>query len=435
MGKIYEEAMNYLYSLPDYERLGKASMDIKRVQHLMEAIGSPHLKLQAIHIAGTKGKGSTSAMLESILRRAGFRTGLYTSPHLIHVEERIRVNGREIGRSELARSILEIGGIAEKNGIPCTTFELLTATAFSWFEAMKVDIAVLETGMGGRLDATNVIPSPLICVLTSIGLDHIEILGSTIGEIAREKAGIIKPGSTVICSPQRPEAMAEIEKAADEMRARVVAVGRDIMYDLISSDRRGPVINFHGIRSRYEGVRIGLLGSHQAENAAVAIASVEELIGRGYDIKEEAIREGLRKVKWPGRLQIVGKRPYIVLDGAHNPDSMEKLVRALDEVFPGVRRIAIFGAMKDKDIRGMISLLRPAISYLIATRIKSQRSAGQSDISSLAKELGITDICETSELSEAMERAYKISNPDDLILITGSLYLVGEALEMMRKAR
>lgn len=431
MGKAYEDAINYLYSLPDYERLGKASLNIERVSNLMEVLGNPHLQIKAIHVAGTKGKGSTSAMLESILRRAGLRTGLYTSPHLLHVEERITISGRKIGKSALARLILEVGRIAERNGILCTTFELLTAIAFSWFRKSCVDVAVLEVGMGGRLDATNVIQSPLLCILTSIGLDHTDVLGSTISQIAREKAGIIKPGSTVICSSQKPEAMMEIERIAAEMGARMIVVGRDVSYDLVRSDKNGVLMNFYGVSERYERVRIGLLGSHQAENAALVLAAVDELRRKGYRIDEEAIREGLRKVKWPGRFQIIRRKPYIVLDGAHNPDSIEKLVKALDEIFPGVRRIAIFGAMKDKDIKGMLGTLIPVISYLITTRVRSSRSAEPTEISELARSMGMKELCETSGLPEAMERAYKVSSPNDLILITGSLYLIGEALEIM----
>jgi dihydrofolate synthase/folylpolyglutamate synthase len=362
----YSATIAYLHSLTDYEktrieRYTPETLDLLRVEQLLAALGDPHARFPAVHIAGTKGKGSTAALVESCLRAAGYRTGFYTSPHLHTFRERIQVAGHKITREEVVALVEKVRPLIER--IPgVTTFEAITAIGFLYFARSDVDVAVVEVGLGGRLDATNVL-MPEVSAITSLSLDHTYLLGDTLAEIAYEKAGIIKSGIPAISAPQRAEAIKVLETVCRERHAPLTEVGRDWDYDPGPADFDGQVftVRFLGDEgSELDGEYwMPLLGRHQLENGASAIAALHALRQRGFRIPNEAVHEGLRDVRWPGRLEILGHEPLVVVDCAHNPYSARVLRRALEEWFPGQRWVLIFGASADKDIAGMLEALLP----------------------------------------------------------------------------
>jgi dihydrofolate synthase/folylpolyglutamate synthase len=356
----YQESLEYLLRFADYERIPRSGVvwDIKRIERLLEKLGNPHLAARTAHIAGTKGKGSTSAMIASILKQAGYRVGLYTSPHLLSYTERIRVDGQPISEEEWAGLVACIQPHVEavnREGEfgELTTFELYTAMAFAHFRDIKADYQVMEVGLGGRLDATNVV-QPQVGVLTSISYDHMEVLGDTLAKIAGEKAGIIKPGCAVVSAPQSPEAMEVIEWVCRERGARLVKAGKDVTWKTGGFNEEGQSFHLKGLLGEYD-LRIPLLGGHQVENAANAVAAVELLAGMGAKVTKKNIVAGLRQVDWPGRLQVLRRNPRVVIDGAHNVYSMQKLGEALKKYFKYERLILILGFSSDKDVPGMVA--------------------------------------------------------------------------------
>ncbi len=429
----YKEALEYLESFIDYEKLVdydySGSLKLDRMEALAAKLGNPHEGLRCIHISGTKGKGSTAAMVFSILKEAGFKAGLYTSPHLLSFRERIRVDEELISEPDLARLagiIKAQTDLMDKNGDEYPTFfEVYTALAFLYFKEKRAAICVIEVGMGGRLDATNII-KPLCCAITPVSLEHTQKLGDTVEKIAREKAGIIKKGSVCISSPQDVSAATVIKQACADAGCKLYEVGRQITlkeegYDTILKRQ---FFSVKGMFQKYENLELGLLGDHQLVNAAAAIGLVESL--RFYDIiiSYNNIRAGLAKVQWPGRLQILQVNPYIVLDGAQNRASAKALKTAIKKFFKYSRLILILGISKDKDIKGICEELGPVSDTIILTRAGLPRAEEPSKI----KEFIGKEVCLTGTVSEAIKMSETISGGPDLVLITGSLFVVGEAL-------
>jgi len=437
----FDDAIAYLDSFVNYEKRSPdappaRSFGLDRIRALLHGLGDPHTRYPCIHIAGTKGKGSTAAMTEAILRAAGYRTGLYTSPHLVDLRERIRVDGRMISRDDFARlinrtrqhidrAVEDCANLPPDETRPPTYFEILTHLAFMYFADAKVDAAVLEVGLGGRLDATNVIDSPVACAVTSVGHDHTDILGDTLSEIAGEKAGILKAGTPAVISPQAPEAMEAIRDAAERVGAPLLLVGHDIK--LVDD---GETFSVRTPDVTYENLRIPLWGAHQRTNAAVAVGLVEVARRKGFDrVTPDAVREGLAKVTWPGRIQQVATSPTTVIDGAHNRESVEALLGTLRNRLPGARPVVVFAAAADKDWRGMIACLLPDAKALVATSIGTGRAESPEEIAAASK-----GKCARVEVeadpAAALDQAREIAGPDGLVVATGSLYLVGRLLPL-----
>jgi dihydrofolate synthase/folylpolyglutamate synthase len=431
----YREAIEYLHSLTDYEkrrieRYSPETLDLSRVERLLDMVGNPHRRYPSVHVAGTKGKGSTSAMIESALRAAGYRTGFYTSPHLHTFRERIRIGADLISREDVVALVEEFRPlIARVPGV--TTFEAITAIAFTYFARQKIDVLVAEVGLGGRLDATNVI-RPEVAVITSLSLDHTYLLGETLPQIAAEKAGIIKDGIPVVTAPQRPEALAVIEETARARQAPLVEVGRDWVWERGPFDLKGQSFTVRRVGEGRDDLAgeywIPLLGRHQLENATTALAALQVLLERGFRLPRAAVEEGLRRVEWPGRLEILSTDPLVVVDCAHNPYSTEVLRETLREWFPGRQWVLIFGASADKDIPGMMRALLPITDYLIVTRSDHPRSATPVELADIAASVGGGAEIAVN-IRRAFQRALTLLRPDTGILVTGSIFLVAEARE------
>jgi len=450
--ELYQKALDYLYSFIDYSltkkfRYSPEKFDLMRMEKLLESIGNPHEKYPVVHVAGTRGKGSTSAMIVSILIQAGYKVGLYVSPHLEDFCERIQVNRENISKDELANLVEEIkpyvDSIAE-----LTTFELTTAIGFLYFARQSVDIAVIEVGMGGRLDATNLV-NPLISVITSISYDHTHILGDTLTQIAFEKAGIIKPGKPVVTAPQNREARQVFEDIARKRNAPITIVGKDVLFApwvhslegqsilLWNSDEQEMVnrfINSGGMQD-WKPLRISipLLGYHQVENAATAYAVIEQLIINGFNIRLRDILDGFNNVYWPARFEILRKKPPVIIDGAQNQDSALKLRLAIDDYIPGYPVLLVFGASEDKDVGGMFKDLLPRVTKLIATESKHPRAMEAQDILELAHPFG-TPAEVITPLEEAFEAALKMAGMEYAVVVTGSLFVAAAAREVWRNS-
>jgi len=435
----YRETLAYLFGL---QRFG-IKLGLANITALLKRLGDPHNRLPAVHIAGSNGKGSTAAFLASLLRRAGYRVGLYSSPHLVDFSERIQVDGSPISTERVVHwtaTIREAVEKMEKEGklwpgsalqsLPkdfdprkatVTFFEFTTAMAFLHFREMKVDIAVLETGMGGRLDATNVI-DPLLCLITSISPEHQQYLGNSLLKIAREKAGIIKPNRPLLTSASQSRVESLLREKCQELNAAFYVLGKDF-----SGKELDPqVMDFQGRSHRWEELRLGLAGSHQVVNASLALAAMEVLMESGYPAEERQLRQGLVAVRWPGRLELVGEHPRILLDGAHNPGATKALREALRAGFPRRRLILILGIMSDKEIRRMMADLVPLADRLILTQPKMDRAASLETLRSQASPFQ-KPMMEVAEVSDALRQALAEAGEDDLILVTGSLFTVGEA--------
>jgi len=434
----YQSAVDYILSFADYERISRSAVvfDLRRMEMLLDRLGKPQDFAKSVHITGTKGKGSTSAMIASILTTAGYRTGLYTSPHLLSINERIMVDGRNITEEAFAHltdlmkpEIEAVNSFGQYGRL--TTFELLTALGFLYFREVKADYQVLEVGLGGRLDATNIIEKPEVCVITSISYDHMDVLGHTLTQIATEKCGIIKPGCVVVSSPQNPEAMAVIERVCREKNVRLIRVGQDVTWQRQSFSPDGQSLLLSGITGDYD-LTIPLVGEHQIENAAAAVAAVIVLQERGAKISREAITRGMRQVDWPGRLQILRRMPYVVVDGAHNADSSRKLMKALKQYFPFQRLFLILGASSDKDLGGMVAELAPYPDKVIIVRAHHPRAvAPEILVAEFVKQDVKAEAIE--EPSKAVDTALSQATPRDLICATGSLFVVAEVMGYLLK--
>lgn len=421
-----ERSIAYLYGLQSHG----IKPGLARTRALLGSLGDPHRSFRSIHVGGTNGKGSTAAMIASVLGSRGYRVGLYTSPHLIDFTERIQVNGRVIPPDRVGALTEKIRQASDAClSEPPTFFEATTVLAFACFAEAGVDCAVIEVGLGGRFDATNVL-MPLVSVLTTIGLDHQEYLGTTPESIAFEKAGIIKQGVPVVAGRLAPESLSVIRRTAAEREAACVALGEDF-------DARGEApeqFSYGGMRRRYDSLSCPLPGRHQMDNAACALAALELAEARGLAVGEEAVREGLRVVRWPGRLELVSRRPDVWLDGAHNPQAAEALAAHLTTLStrrgpaaPGCL-ILVVGMMRDKDRKGVLSRLAfvPGVSHLVVTSAAHPRATDPQELAHDCEGLGVpVDVRPT--VAEAFAYARSLAGPDDTICVTGSLLVVGEA--------
>jgi dihydrofolate synthase/folylpolyglutamate synthase len=428
----YAAALDYLASFANFEHRPVTTptrFNLERVRMLCAYVGRPERQFPAVQIAGTKGKGSTAAMLESILRAAGYRTGLYTSPHLHVFRERIRVAGRCISEDDLATAVAAVRPAAERvHGEhpelgALTTFELTTVAAFVHFARAGVQCAVLETGLGGRLDAVTVV-NPLVTVMTSISLDHTAFLGDTLEAIATEKAGIVKPGVPLVSVPQRPEALAVLERVCRQRDAPLWLLGREIDWQAQRAGRRWRIA-VQTPRGEYRGVSVPLAGRHQCENAALAIVAADLLWQRGLAITRRAVHRGLVGVRWPGRLEVLRRRPWLVVDGAHNVDSAARLAEALVESFPAPRRVLILGTSRDKDLAGIVRVLAPVASHVVATTSTHPRAAAAAEVAAAAAAHGLPTTG-ARDVPEALALARQLARVRDLICATGSLFVVAE---------
>ena len=438
------EAMAFLLGLADYERspseaLAPTRYNLERVRKLLEVLGNPQARLRCIHIAGTKGKGSTAAMIAAVLTNSGHHTGFFSSPHLHDFRERIRLDGRLIGEADLAtmaavlKPSVEYVEAKHPDLGRLTTFEATTALALTYFAEKQAELAVLEAGLGGRLDATNVVV-PMVSVLTSISLDHTQVLGASLADIAREKAGIIKHGGVVVSAPQQPEAIQVIQQVAEQRQARLLLVGRDCRWSERNCDEPGvKVVDVDGAFGRYDDVRVPLLGTHQATNAATAIAALDALRLHGIVVSPEQVRDGISKVKWPGRMEVVGTDPLLLVDGAHNADSMAKLCAALQDSFRYENLIVILGTSLDKDVAGMVGQLATIADHIIVTKSKHPRSAPVEEIANVVRS-HFENVSIADDITTALDVARHRAGPSDLICATGSLFVVAEVREAVGAA-
>ena len=434
----YPQAIDWLLALVDHERQSpalprqKRIYDLGRMTAFLELLGRPHRAAPTIHVAGTKGKGSTAAMVDSVLHAAGYRTGFYSSPHLHTFRERIRRDTEPVGEERFAQLVSQLAPISRQleesaDLGPVSLFEFMTGMAFQCFAQDKVDFQTIEVGLGGRLDATNVV-TPEVCAITSISLDHMAILGDTVEQIAADKAGIIKPGAPVVIAPQCPEALAVLRAACREQEVCPIQVGVDLTWESGQANLDGQELTVWGQQGTYT-LRIPLLGQHQLENAATAVAVIETLRGQGHAISEAALREGMAGVSWPGRLEVLARRPTVVADGAHNVYSMGALLESLPRYFDYRRLILVAGFSRDKSVAGMVELMAGTNPAAIATRSRHPRSLAPGALAGQMRSSGITEVGETGTVAEALALAREWAGPEDLILGAGSLFVAAELRE------
>jgi dihydrofolate synthase / folylpolyglutamate synthase len=428
----YKEALEYVLKFADYERMPRSGIvwDLKRIERLLKRLENPENYARSVHVAGTKGKGSTSAMIAAILQNAGYKAGLYTSPHLLSYAERIQVNAQPIAKTDWARLVEMIQPHVEaENALgdlgELTTFEIFTAMAFLYFKLVKADYQVIEAGLGGRIDATNVI-QPQVCVMTSVSLDHTDVLGDTLAKIAREKCGIIKPGADVVSAPQVPEAMEVIERECRIRGVRLIKVGEDVTWERVSFNSEGQNFQVKGREQKYN-LRIRQLGLHQIENTANAVAAAELLKQKGAKISSRDIYSGLLRVDWPGRLQILRRKPWVVVDGAHNAYSMKRLGEALEQYFKYDRMNLILGFGADKDIPGMAAEAAKMTDHIILVASKHPRAMPPAALVAEFEKHGITPLV-AEGVTEALMLALARVEPDDLICAAGSIFVIAEVM-------
>jgi len=418
-----EEAVAYIHSF-GWE---KHAPGLERVRELLRRLGDPQDGLKFIHVAGTNGKGSVCACLASVLEAAGYRVGLNTSPHLERFHERIRVNGEEIGDRALAaltEEVREAAGAMEEHP---TEFELITAIAFLHFRRERCDIVVLETGLGGALDASNIIGTPEAAVLTAMGMDHAAILGPTLTDIAAAKAGVIKPGGDVVSRGGCPEADAVFRRVCRERGAALTELDLSRL-TVRRLGLEGSVFDF----SPYEGLTIPLAGTYQAENAALALTALERLGEKGWRVPETAIRQGLAAVRWPGRFEVLGRSPLFLLDGAHNAHGMRAAAESLRALLPGKRLLVLLGVLADKDAGGMLDLLAPLADRVFVLRPDSPRALEPEALRAMLAERGVnTQVCASAE--EGVAAALAAAGRDGAVCALGSLYLCGEVRKIYFK--
>ena len=432
----YNKALDYLYSFVDYSlkhssELAKAEFNLERMFALMEELGNPQNTYPIIHVAGTKGKGSVSALCASALRAGGYTVGLYTSPHLLDYCERIQINGESISHEQMIELVEEIKPAVAK--IPkLTTFEITTALGFLAFARNDVNAAVIEVGLGGRLDATNIV-MPTVSVITSLSYDHTAVLGNTLTLIAGEKAGIIKQGVPVVSSPQKTEALEVLERVAKLVDCSFTLVGKDVKFELLDSSLDGQTLDLSSfLFPSTLDFTIPLLGSHQIENAATAYTALKT---SGIPISDEAIQKGFSQVKWRARFEIARREPPVIFDSAHNQDSFAKLRETLDEYFPAKMVYLIFGASEDKNIPGMFAEMKSKIKKLIVTRADHPRALEVEKIVELAKQAGLESEA-VSPVESAFARALELSQKDgSIVLSAGSIFVTAEVMVAWNKIK
>jgi len=439
----YSDALDFLYSFVDYSltrnlRYSPDKFNLDRMKQFMQVIGNPHTNYPIIHVAGTKGKGSTSAMITSILSEAGYRVGFYSSPHMVKFTERIKIGNEEISQqqltslvNELEKSVMRIGNL--------TTFEITTAIALKYFQNMKVDAAVVEVGMGGRLDATNVV-DPVVSVITSISHDHTKFLGNTLVKIALEKAGIMKENKPVIIGRQKGKIGEILVKEARQKKAIPILVQDNYCFSISSHDLFGQkiVIRQKFVKNQFRNEKImpfeaviPLLGRHQAENALNAYCAIQTLRDLGFKVPQNAIRRGFEVVNWPGRFEVIHHKPLIIVDSAHNPDSFRKLRATIKDYIPNKKINFLFAASEDKAIKKMLEIIKPYVGQLIITRTSHPRAANICDILEAAKELGYKDI-KYGEFDVMISDTLNSTNQSEVIVAAGSIFLAGAIKEIFQ---
>ncbi len=438
----YQEALSWIHGL---SRFG-IKPGLERMEAMLGLLGNPHRLVKYVHIAGTNGKGSTAAILAAVLSAGGYRIGLYTSPYLLSFTNRMAINGCDIKKTELSdlvdliRPVVEEVSSDQRYG-QSTEFEVVTVLALTYFASLKVDLVVLEVGLGGRLDATNVV-TPLLSIITNIDLEHTEVLGDTLEEIAFEKAGIIKEGVPILTASEDPIVLSVIKNKADENNAELYSLFFSFQNGYQADKANKPVINgfaissqgqsfsYNGFNTSYQDLFIPLRGRYQVYNAATALAALELIAGQGFKVDEKVIRKGLAEVIWPGRLELLNDNPLLVMDGAHNPAAMQKMAQAIPEYFNFERLILVFGIMADKDAVAMMSAILPLAEKVYFTRASIPRAADPNQLHAIALtrfQLN-RDLMEIEEdIGNALGKALKEASPDDLVLVTGSFYTVSDA--------
>jgi dihydrofolate synthase/folylpolyglutamate synthase len=445
----YQETLDYLYSHIDYSlqktfRYSPEKFDLARMRDFLSALGNPEREYRVLHIAGTKGKGSVSALCANAVQQSGGRVGLYTSPHLQDYAERIQVDSVPISHAELIALVEEIKPFVTASP-EITTFEITTALAFLYFARQGVDTAVLEVGLGGRLDATNVC-NPDVTVITSISYDHTYILGDTLAEIAGEKAGIIKSGIPVVVAPQQAEALKAIKEIAFQQGAPLTQVGEDYHYLLLEKSLEGQSFQIwqnsehekyanylSGGNNDWQPVQltIPLLGSHQLDNAATAYAALQVAREKGIELSDLGIQKGFESVSWPARFEILRLAPPFIIDSAHNRDSAQKLEQVLADFYPGVPVILVFGASEDKDIRGMLAELQPHIARVVATKSTHPRATDPAELVEIAQELDLP-ASSSATIEGALDQAELMAAGEAIILVTGSIFVAAAARSVIQ---
>jgi len=436
----FRSVLNFLNSRTDYEKMTRVgynttNFNLARMNRLLAGVGNPHKSFKSVHIAGTKGKGSTAHMLAAMLTNSGLKVGLYTSPHLTDIRERIQIDFEMIPEAEMTRLMAKIAPVVNKLAKDEPTFfEIMTALAFLYFAEQKVDLAVIECGLGGRLDSTNVI-KPEVTAITSISYDHTAQLGNTLDKIAEEKAGIFKPGVPALSVPQSAEAKAALMRVAAKAKAPLRFTGKDIefSYRFECSRATGPHIrvSLSSGSTRYEHVHVPLPGDHQAINCGLALSLLVALKERGFQIDDQKAIEGLAKVRIPGRMEIVHENPRIMLDGAHNAASIEALMRAIGQNVTYDSMVVIFGCRSDKDVAGMLDLIQLGADKVIFTDAGSPRAANPAELAAEYMERSGKMAQVAATLEDALDIAERAVTREDLICITGSFYLVGRAKEVI----
>jgi dihydrofolate synthase/folylpolyglutamate synthase len=441
--KNYSDAITYLFDRTDYEKEKRLSYNVNtfnlsRMEKFLSLLGNPHRKTRTVHIAGTKGKGSTATMLAKMLEANNYKVGLYTSPHVTNLHERIMVNSNMITEDQMLNLFNRIYAPVEKisKNEELTFFEIMTALAFMHFADVKTDIAIIETGMGGRLDSTNLI-KPEVIGITNISIDHTHQLGNTIESIAKEKAGVFKEGVPIITIKQHPKAMSVLKAKANAVKAPLIVTGQDInfSYRFENSRENGPhnKICLTTPTSKFEHLRVPLHGKHQAVNCGLALALLDKLKSCGYKIDNDKAAAGLSKVYLAGRMEMICDDPRIMIDGAHNAASIEALIHAIGQNIPYDSMVIIFGCNSDKDIKGMLLQLQYGADKVIFTRSSSPRAASPEELADMYAEICDKMYQVSSNLAEALKLAKNAVGKEDLICITGSFYLIGEAKKRFQK--
>lgn len=440
----YEQAERYLFASTNYEterrvNYNNNTFDLQRMQKLLAGLGKPHEKLKAVHVAGTKGKGSTAAMLNAMLLANGLRVGLYTSPHLNDLTERIQINNRTIPKTEFTELINTVYPVVErmrKSSAP-TFFEILTAVGFLHFARREVDIAVVEVGLGGRLDSTNVL-NPEVSCITSISYDHMRQLGNTLAQIAGEKAGIMKSGVPLVTAVQVPEAYAVLQETAQTRGTPLYALGKNVEYHFRCEKlRHEPISNRVTIKfpqGQFRHIPVPLMGEHQGMNCGVALTALALLKDKGWDLDFEKSVAGLDNTAWPGRMEHVPGDPPMLLDGAHNAASMQALMKGISQNMSYDSMVVVFGCQRDKDIDGMLDQLKLGADKVVFTRTTNPRAADPSELAARMIERFGKESQVAPDLDAALRFAKAAAGREDLITVTGSLYLVGEARRMIASA-
>ena len=398
---------------------------LSRTLELLDRLGNPHQSLKYIHITGTNGKGSTAAMVSSVLAQAGLKTGLYTSPHLWTFHERFQINGEMMPDEALGRITERVIQAGRGMEDPATEFELMTAVGMVYFQEAGCDLVVLEVGLGGRLDSTNVIPAPEVAAITNIGLEHTQELGNTLALIAAEKSGIIKPGCSAVLYHQSGEVEDVVRAACEEAGAELTISSPDTL-EVLSSDRDGQLFRYRGKGP----FRIGLLGEYQVNNAAMALEILWAMARRGWNISDEAILAGMEKAVWPARMELARRSPDVVLDGGHNPQCMEALARSLDKLYPGQKIWFLTGVLADKDFGDMFRHILPLARGFVTITPDSPRAMTADDLAKYLRSLGHEAVpCASTQ--EGLDKVFSLAGPEDVVCVCGSLYMIGEVRHLL----